>query len=188
VALLLAAALVAVPLVLRGRDNTPERQAQRPDSASAATQKARTCEVGSSSEPKGYYRVRKVGKFTVAVPADWKWHRDQGRITLRGSGSGSLVIAPLDDVPSDPLPQVKAQAKAAAERIGGYQEIAVEGLTCDGNKAADWEYRSDEGHVLQRTIAYSSGTAFSLTWTAPEGSWDNELETFTTIASTFAPR
>jgi hypothetical protein len=133
--------------------------------------------------------VRGAGDFTVAVPADWRWRRNQGRITLSEPGSAtSLVVAPLQDVAADPLPQVQAEAKAAAGDVDGYRQIAVSALTCDGNKAADWEYSSADGHVLRRTIAYPGGTAFSLTWTAPDGSWAEGLDTFTTIASTFAPR
>jgi hypothetical protein len=188
-ALVVTAALVAVPLILRSNSGSPEQQADRPGSASAATVKAKTCGPATSATPKGYYRVRNAGDFTVAVPASWKWKRSKGVIRLSAPGaSTTLVVKPLDDVPSDPFPQVQKDAKAAADEIDGYKEVSLDALACDGNKAADWEYTSDDAHVLQRTLVYPGGSAFSLTWSTPDSSWDDDLETFTTIASTFAAR
>ena len=185
VALILAGALVAVPLMLRNNSSgSPE--ARQPDSANAASGKAKTCEPASSSIPKGYYRYPGPGAFTLALPVTWGWHRKSGKIYLNGSGSSaSLVIEKLKDAKPDPYPDVLAQAKTAAGDINGYKQISVDSLTCDGHKAADWEYTSDEGRVLTRAVVLSDSEAYVLTWSTSEQAWVQDLATFKAMAATF---
>ena len=190
VALVLAGALVAVPLIMRGRNDPGGKpsQASNGQAAQAAT-KTKQCEPAADGLPKGSYAYKGPGGFDIAVPIGWGWRRKSGDIYLspKGDSGRSVKIEATKDPKADPYQDWVAQEKSAAQQIDGYKKISVEPLDCDGVKAADWEFTSDDGHVLNRNLLFSDSQGYVLTLSSPEDSWEKDLATFTTMAATFKP-
>ncbi|MFL6138224.1 MAG: serine/threonine-protein kinase [Frankiaceae bacterium] len=128
--------------------------------------------------PAGWQAYRSPDGWQVAHPAGWSVNRHVVRgetVTDLQSGGGELIRIEITPTPyQQPIDDWRNYEPQFAQRVSGYQRIAMRALTVGGHPAADWEFLYTDGiqlHALDREIRVGD-TTYAILFQTHAGGWD----------------
>ncbi|HEX6498373.1 MAG TPA: protein kinase [Micromonosporaceae bacterium] len=155
---------------------------------------AQTPSPATPTLPAGWHFYHDRTGFTVAVPNDW-WVERRGTIVyFHDPNSGRLLGIDQTDHPKpDPVADWtrQEQSRVSGGDFPDYQRIAIRSVDY-AEKAADWEfvYTNRDGvrtHVINRGAVFNDHLAYGIWWSTPDSQWDDNLDNFRLVTSTFQP-
>ncbi|MFI6295208.1 serine/threonine-protein kinase [Nonomuraea sp. NPDC050790] len=145
--------------------------------------------------PEGWRSVTsRAGRFSLAVPKDWKGAKSQDRDSISWTGpgpGGQLIVEWTDDIWSDPVQHWKNVEGdiLRREEFRDYRRIAIRRLTYLGRPAADWEFTRAKGgtkvHVITRGFRAADGRPYAVYWELPDSRWKAHVNYFNTFVEYF---
>ncbi|GGV04790.1 hypothetical protein GCM10010260_47480 [Streptomyces filipinensis] len=152
--------------------------------------------------PAGYHPYTAPEGFSVALPDGWRrltTSRVSGayRVTFgRDATSPTLAVTHSEHVGPDPVAVWRDDVEPDLRRLPGYGRVGtVRAATYQGHRAADLEWLAGSGdarvHTFGRGFLTGGGDGFSLRFTTPAATWDDDanrlalktfLQTFRTPA------
>ncbi|GIF18460.1 serine/threonine protein kinase [Actinoplanes tereljensis] len=128
--------------------------------------------------------------FHLPVPDDWTFQKFGSLYCFREPGGRRVLsIDTGRNASADPVTacQNEASRLVRAGALPGYSEISIEAKPLLA-KAADWEYRFDDGgvklHARTRWFA-SNGKGYALSWATQEIDWTADLAKINMVVSLF---
>jgi hypothetical protein len=143
--------------------------------------------------PAGWRIYRDRTGFSVAVPSGWRITRTGSIVYFRErDGSRVLGIDQTDSPKPDPLKDWQQQEAYRVDRgdWNDYERIKIVRVDYF-DSAADWEftYAGTGGrvHVVNRNFITAPDKAYAIYWSTPDSAWEDNLDEFALITSTFRP-
>jgi serine/threonine protein kinase len=116
--------------------------------------------------------------YRVQHPPGWEIHDRGGDVTeIRDPDSGTYLRVRVIDGSLDPIAAWKEQAASWGPTRDGYEHLGIEPTTYQGNEAALWEYRYNDGGVRLHAynLAVNAGErAFTLNLQSHDPNWEDE--------------
>jgi serine/threonine protein kinase len=142
--------------------------------------------------PEGF-RTRTANGVSLAIPDGWRLTTTDEVATFTGEKNSGLRIQIKRATPAPEDGGLAALNKAEAEAtFNEYLQIRLERVSFHGWKASDWEYTYTElntvaTHVVTRHVTIDDGTAYLITFAAPDAEWDDKRRILSVLWDTFKP-
>ncbi|MEO3813917.1 protein kinase [Sphaerisporangium sp. B11E5] len=151
-------------------------------------------EGGGSSEVPSGFRARTAAGVSVAVPEDWTASVSDAAVTYVGPKSSGRRIQ-IKRVASTGDDGLAALTKAKDEAtLTDYAQARLESSPFGDYDSSVWEYTytaltNVTTHAVTRHITVDAGTAYEITFTAPDAEWDqaDNRQTMAVLWNTFKP-
>lgn len=138
--------------------------------------------------PDGWRRVDDPAGFSLVVPENWTREVNDGQIDYTPDGGAHRIRISVDPEPDfdHPYLHMRNMEQQLAERLPGYQRIALEKNTFRDRPGSLWEFTWHETKdhpgprhgIDQMYYGGSGGPEYALYLTAPQEGWDASREKF----------
>jgi Serine/threonine protein kinase len=162
-------------------------------SASASPRRRDEDRTEASGEVPEGFRTRTANGVSVAVPAGWRLSTTDEVATFTGERNSGLRIQIKRATPAPTDGGLAELTKAEAEAtFNEYLQVRLERVNFHGWKASDWEYTYTElnkvsTHVVTRHVTIDEGTAYQITFSAPDAEWEEHRRILSVLWQTFKP-
>jgi hypothetical protein len=129
--------------------------------------------------------------FSLAVPAGWRPIRKGTLVDFDDPSSGRFLRIDTSDTPlADPYDNWVSYERQFSRTHTGYTPLGIRRVDYGRDKGwetADWEFRLDNTHVLDRNILVNSRRAHAIYWSTPQSLWGTpeSRRIFSIAAATF---